>query len=226
MKKNFYNADPPQSVYPEDSLSLPWLTDPEASWIDYRCWVEVDLDAGMALHKPLPQSDPAADTLASTFLGGKDFASSTDGVNLKSKAGGQDIVQRMATSTYGFVLKGFGTRVGYQVPVPGLKAVGNQDAVPSGRQWTTGNIIVGNMMGGIPVFFCAWELHYMVAGPLKAAKAPTPDNPALHILANAELPVAVLLPVRPPTTTPMDQAAQQQTTQDQAPPTFLNPLGS
>ncbi len=196
----------PERTFPEDALSLPWTTDPATSWIDYRCWVEVLLDPGMALHKPLPQSNPAVDTLASAFITDADFDKNIGGVNLASSSRAVDIIQRMASSTYRFILKGFGLRAGYTIPVPGIRSVGGIPAVPDFPQWTSGNVLVGNW-SGIPMFFCEWELHYIVSqsphgtrspgnpdaatGPVAA---PIPPNPAQHIRGDAELPAGISLP--------------------------------
>ena len=202
-----------QSVAPEDNVSLPWIFDPENTWLDYRCALEVRLDAGLALHKPLPQQNPAFDTLASVELGTPDQATNGKlGVNLLSTSKAVDVIQRMASSTYTFVLRGFGLRVGYQVPVPGLVSVGDQTAYPVGEQYTSGNVLVGNMIGGIPVFYCEWELPYAVTQAPNLVNAPVPPNPALHINADVQLPIVVLLP-----STPIDQNATQVTL-----PTLVN----
>lgn len=194
---------------PEALLSLPWaFQNPGATYLDYRCWVECALDAGMVLHKPLPQSNPSPDTLSSVVVGAADQDTNADGVNLGFNAMGADVIQRMATSTYTFTLKGWGHRAGYQIPVPGIVTAGGLPVTPAGRQWTSGNIVVGNW-AGIPVFFCAWHLEYYVSGrpspggSLRAA--PTPANLALRVRADAQLPRTVSLP-----TTHADQLATRQ----------------
>ncbi len=189
-------------VQPEAALSLPWVVTPANPWLDYRIWVECLLDAGMSLHKPLPQNNPSVDTLASVYTTDAAMASSKAGTNLNSSSAAVDIIQRMASSTYRFVLRGYGLRVGYPVPVPGLKSVGGVPCVPAERQWVKGNMIVSNLMGGIPVFFNAWELHYFVAVSPKNAKEPVLSNPALHIRSDAQLPTSILLP-----RAPLDQRA-------------------
>jgi hypothetical protein len=181
-------------VFPEDQLNIPWGVQPTVSWLDYQCWVEIDLDAGMALHKPLPQASTTVDTLASITIDDGRGDTVTTGVNLKSSKTNADVIQRMATSTYRFLLRGYGARVGYQVPVPGLKSVGGSPAIPDARQWTSGQIIMANFMG-IPTFFCAWDLHYIVTGPFQSnVQAPIPPNPAWHIRPDAQLPLSIPLP--------------------------------
>ena len=181
---------------PEKQLVLPWLIDPKYSWIKYNCWVEVSLDAGMALHKPLPQRPQPIDTIASAFIGDQAYPSAKTGVNTKSEGRYADIIQRMATSTFRFVLKGYGIRCGYQVPVPGLKSVAGVPATSDARQWTSGNILIGST-GGVPLWYCGWELWYLVSVPPKAQQVP-PANLAEHIAADDIVPKAVSVPVTVP----------------------------
>lgn len=185
------------TLQPEGNLALSWTVDPAASCLDYRCWLECLLDAGMVLHKPLPSSDPDPDTLASAFIQDANLDAQNPalgGVNLKPGVRVQDVIQRMATSTYTFVVRGWGLRVGYQIPIPGLKSVGGVTAVPAAVQQAY-NVIVGNLPGGIPLWFATWELHYYVVGlPAKATAAPVPFNPALHIRPDAQLPDTIRLP--------------------------------
>src|SRR5262249_31617386 len=129
------------TVFPEKKLNLPWSMPAESSWIDYRIWVEILLDPGYALHKPLPQQQFPVDTLASVVMDGsydkvKDF-----GANLSSQSTAVDIAQRMATSTYHFALKGWALRAGYKIPVPSLVSVGRAGTIPDHPQWTTGNVL-------------------------------------------------------------------------------------
>lgn len=188
-------ADPP-NVHPEDGLSVPWAVDPRVSWLDYRCWVEIELDAGMALHKPLPQSYPSVDSLGTVDILAPDADIVIPDGLLHSSSNATDIIQRMATSEYRFLLKGWGLRIGYQIPIPSLKRVGNAIAVPEGKQRAF-NVVTGNV-SGIPLFYAAWELPYVIATPLGSrATAPIPHNPAFHIRADAQLPLAILLPRAP-----------------------------
>ncbi len=186
-----------ESLYAEQNISLPWTVDPISSWVDYRCWLECHLDAGLALHKPLPSSSSPYDTLASCGLQDANLDAlkpATGGVNLNPGVRTRDVIQRMATPTYTFVLRGYALRVGYQVPIPGLKTVGGVPAVPAAIQRGY-NVIVANLAGGIPLWYAPWELHYYVTGlPTKPTTAPVPYNPALHIRPDAELPNAVHLP--------------------------------
>lgn len=183
---------------PEDRLSLPVgvAVSPESSWIDYRCWVEVELDPGMALHKPLPQNNPVPDTLA--LIDCQDqrldtFTSILGGVNLQSNRDDSDTIQRMATSTYHFVLRGYAVRAGYQIPIPGLFRVGNQAPTPVFPQRGT-NLLIGNF-NGVPIWYAVWELHYAIAQmPTSQGQLPVPFNPALHIRPDAELPKNTPLP--------------------------------
>ena len=185
-------------LYPESVLELPWAIDPEASWLAYALWVEVLLDPGLVKHKQLPSRADPYDSLASVAVGDPKFGQRTTGVNLGSQSTGASVIQRMASSEYRFTLKGYGRRAGYPVPVPGLVTVGGQPAVPDAPQWSSGNVLVGNLPGGIPVFHCLWSLPYLVQGPLaRSAREVTLFNPALHIRSDAQLPVSVALPRAP-----------------------------
>lgn len=185
--------------HPEDGMSLPWCIDPGSTWLDYRCAVEIQLDPGSVLHKPLPQDNPKWDTLGSIDITDQAFTSGVAGVNLNSNSSAVDIIQRMASSTYRFVLRGWGVRVGYQIPIPNLLKVGNSDAVPTDPQFASQEV-VGNMLGGIPLFYATWELHYIVAQSpriTQLAKQPIAPNNAAHIRPDAELPSAVRVPTMP-----------------------------
>jgi hypothetical protein len=181
--------------FPEQQIELPWTLNPEFSWLFYDCWVEVHLDAGMALHKALPQRADPVDTLASVAIDQGDMDAKISGVNFSSASTGKDVIQRMATSTYRFVLKGRGMRAGYQIPIPGIVKVGGVPAIPE-RVQTAYDKIIGNL-SGIPMWYAQWELHYIVnysPGNVGSEDAPVPFNPALKIRPDAELPEGVQLP--------------------------------
>lgn len=189
-----------RGVQPEDLLKLPWVFNPDDAWIDGRWWVEITLENGMVLQKTLPQENYQPDTLASVAVAAGDFARSKGGVNLKSASRAEDVIRRMATSTYRFVLCGWGLRVGYPVPVPGLEKLSDgTQLVPVGRQWARGNYLVANLPGGIPVYFNEWRIPYAVAKSPRRADEPVPGNPALHMAGNATPPPrdGILLPRTP-----------------------------
>jgi hypothetical protein len=180
------------STFPETGLNLPWLIDPVNSWIDYSCWIEVTLDSGIALHKPLPQQPFPVDTLAQVDCQYPQLDQVTPGqagVNIASRSKALDIFQRMATSTYRFILRGYAMRAGYQIPIPGIFKIAGQEPVPMLPQRAT-NFIVANY-NGIPIWQAVWELHYNVEFSPQAVSnpvVPVPFNPALHIRPDAELP--------------------------------------
>lgn len=206
-----------KGLQPEEFLKLPWVFDPENCWFDGRWWVEITLDNGMVLQKTLPQENYLPDTLASVPLAAADFASAKTGVNLNSRSRAQDVIRRFASSTYRFVLCGWGVRVGYPVPVPGLEKLSDgTPLVPVGVQWARGNYIIANLPGGIPVFFNEWRIPYACAASPKKAKEPTPPNPALHIRPDAQLPTSVQLP-----RTPVDSRVNDTTLPQQGLGTFI-----
>lgn len=190
------------ALFPEKHLPLQWAKDnPEASWIDYRCWVEVLHDPGMVLHKPLPQAPQKVDDIGLLDINAPNwdtFVPPNGGVNISSLAQGTDVIQRMATSTYTFILRGWGLRVGFQIPLPILKSVAGVPATPRYPQWGY-NVMVGNC-AGVPVWFATWQKWYMIVKPATSAtaEAPVPSNPALHIRPDAELVKSIALPLTQP----------------------------
>jgi len=188
------------TTQPETKTPLPWGIDPGSSYLDYRCWTETELDPGLCLHKPLPQSNPQPDTLGLIDCQADNLDKFTPppsgGVNLASRSLAVDVIQRMATSTYRFVLRGHALRVGWQIPIPSLVAVGEITPVPVWPQRAT-NVIVGNFCG-IPIFHAVWELHYIVQQtPSSGSQAgvPVPYNPYLQMRPDQQLPDTIQAPV-------------------------------
>ncbi len=182
---------------PEEDLKLPWFFDPSVSWIAYEISLDIDLDAGMALHKPLPQTASGiVDTLASTIVEPLDPKAdqANVGPNLVSATNYADIIQKMATSTYLFFLRGRAARAGYRIPCPGLRSVAGVPATPAERQFYSCRVS-GNFCG-VPVFTAHWDLWYYVSVPPKSAQDP-PPNMALHIRADQELTRTLTIPVSP-----------------------------
>lgn len=187
------------------NFDAPWCIDPVSSWLDYNCGVEISLDPGTVLHKPLPQSLATVDTLGVVDVTDQALAANTNGINLASLGNYADVIQQMATSTYRFVLRGEAWRAGYQVPIPNLVSIAGVACVPTNPH-NAGNWIKGNLLGGIPLWYAAWELHYIIASPPrgKPGQKFAPQNPAVAMQPDAELPKAVLVP-----TAPADQYAVQ-----------------
>lgn len=190
-------VDPDTGQSP-DSLQIPGLSSPEASWMNYQVEFVTELDPGIALHKPLPQSDDSVDTLGSVDLyASRPEFDKANGVNTVSKSSSEDILQRMATSTYRVCLRGYGVRAGYKVPVPDLKVFGGSPVSP-GKQRVIGPKIIGNY-SGIPIYMTAWELWYDIPIPPKAAQK-APPNLAEHIGDVAKPPSQIKVPVTVPQT--------------------------
>ncbi len=177
----------------EQGFGLPWTKNPTFTWMDYNCWIECYLDSGIVLHKPLPYSEDTIDTLSSQFVSpiDKNAPQNKHGVNLVSKGHYVDVAQRMATSTYRFCLRGYGIRIGYQIPIPGLKTVAGVEAIYE-RSGPCYNRIVGNL-SGIPLWLGAWELWYFVTLPPVSDQEP-PPNFSEAIRGDQELPVQVQAP--------------------------------
>ena len=148
----------------EDRVLLPFPSEPAISWVYYDCTIGVMLDSGIVIHNRLPQIDNAPDTLASCLLDDSNLAKigsfGANGVNLKSKDQYTDIVQRMGHSRYWFRIWGQGLRIGFQVPIPGIKTIGGVPAIPYDRnpQWAFNRIAPGGNYGGIILWHAAWSL--------------------------------------------------------------------
>jgi hypothetical protein len=175
---------------------------PLASWLYYKCDVHTELDGGIVLHKPLPQSNFPVDTLSSPPLPGPrgdapyDYRGDVlvDGVNLASQSRQSDIVQRMATSTYRVQLTGIGIRCGYRVPIPSLFKFGGQEPVYD-HGWADEGVLAN--YSGVPVYYSRWELWYHVTVPPRETQVPPPNHDQ-HIRGDQQLPAAIF----PPITTP------------------------
>jgi hypothetical protein len=181
----------------ETQVDLPWNVDPETTWIDYRCEVEVQMDSGMALHKILPlQAFPDVDSLGAVAIDDPTMdLEDTDGTIIEGESMGTDIIQRMATTEYRFFLRGYGIRAGFQIPIPDLIQVGNAQVTPE-RQRAV-QVIIGQF-AGIPMWFAQWESSYIISVPPGVGTGqPVPFNPALKIRPDAQLPAAVVLPLPP-----------------------------
>ena len=171
----------------ERGSTLPLAAGPDNTWLAYHNRLGVLLDAGMALHKPLPQTPGGGvDTLASVDAYDPAAQSASKaGVNLASDSPGSDVIQRMSTSTYTFYLEGFAVRLGLQIPIPGLVSVAGVAATPSEVQrveaWADGNY------GGVPLFYAKWRLEYYVTLPPRSAQVP-PANIAARVRGDAQLP--------------------------------------
>ena len=181
---------------PEVAGVWPWLSAVEASWLEYRNWVEVILDAGMALHKPLPQKAQRVDTLANGFIHDFTFNKLKVDTNLQSLGDYADIIQRMATSDYRFALRGYAVRVGYKIPIPGIKTIAGIPATPAERQEVTGPYLIGNS-SGVPVWAARWDLWYYVGEPPQQAQE-APPNLAENIRGNVKLPDTQQIPISQP----------------------------
>lgn len=198
-------ANVDDGTYIEQGFTLPWVRSKEFSWVDYRCTLEVFLDPGTALHKPLPQGAPqqdatypplaSIDSLGSVDVYDNQMNSQTGGVHTKGVFDFQDIVQRMASSTYRFLLRGWALRAGYQIPIPKLVSVAGVPAIPAEYQHGF-NDLVGNY-SGIPLWFARWELwYYVVVPPYQDAVPPT--NLARHITATEQVPDDIIVPASQP----------------------------
>lgn len=186
---------------PEKNFTLPWYLEPEATYEEYQCWVDYELDSGIVVHPYLPQSAQPYDTLATADVTDIGFAARTDGPNLKSLGNFSDVAQRMANSKYRFCLRGYCVRVGWVPCVPGLKYIGvggsKVAVVPDDErpQRVKGPVIIGNNMG-IPAYFLGWRLWYTVLTPPKGdVRAPT--NLAQRI-GQTKPPTAIQVPVSLP----------------------------
>lgn len=183
----------------EKDASIPWVAAPASSYMYYECTVGVLLDSGIVVHHRLPQIDYEADTLSSVDLEDPNVDKHTlIGVNLKSLDQYEDIVQRMAHSRYWFRLWGQALRVGYKVPIPSIKKVGNVPVVPHDQnpQWAYNRIFPQCNFAGVPVWHAQWSLWYTIPKPPRKDDIPVLDL-AAHISDEAKPPTGMQPPFSP-----------------------------
>lgn len=132
------------------------------------------------------------DTLSSGYLDDDDFPENEYGINTISVSNFTDVVQRMATSTYIFKLRGYAARMGFRVPIPGLRTVAGVAAFPAERQYAA-NWVTANF-NGVPMYNAKWDLWYYVTVP-PWLDEPPPDNLANHIAGDQQLPEDGLPPM-------------------------------
>lgn len=210
------NFDPP-GIAVEQNAFLIGKQEASASWVYYDVALVCVLDSGIVVHRHLPQVDKSADTLASCLIDDPSIDKLTGrGVNIISNDQFSDTIQRMAHSVYWFRLYGQAMRIGYEVPIPGLKTVGgvvaiSHDANPQ-NAW---NKIVGNY-SGLPLWHAYWSLWYTVAEPPTKQQVP-PPNLGQHIAGDVQLPDGMQAPFSVP-----DSEAQSTNPLQRR---LLNPLG-
>lgn len=180
----------------EQDVTLGWSSDPSGSYLYYECAVGTMLDSGIVIHNQLPQVDRAPDTIASVDLDDPKLDMLTGyGVNLRCKDQYRDIVQRMGHSRYWFRLWGQALRVGYQVPIPGIKMIGGVPAIPYDKnpQWGYNSIAPGGNFSGVILWRAQWSLWYTTAVPPIINKIPAAD-PSAHISGTLAPPTNIQSP--------------------------------
>jgi len=181
----------------EQAIGIPWSSNREASWVYFDCAVGVMLDSGIVVHNRLPQYKSSAfDTLASVALDDPKFdALAGPGVNVACRDQYTDIIQRMGHARYWFRLWGQALRVGYKIPIPGIKTIGGVPAIPYDKnpQWAYCGIAPGGNYSGVILWRAQWSLWYTTAVPPKNQTIPEAD-PSAHITGTSELPKEMQAP--------------------------------
>lgn len=180
----------------EQNIGIPTASDPSGSYVYYECYIKMYLDSGIVIHNRLPQVDNEADTLSSGYLDSDKLDKIIDqGVNLKSKDQYTDVVQRMAHSRYWFHLWGQALRVGYKIPIPGIKTIGGIPAIPYDKnpQWAYNSIVPGGNYGGLILWRAEWSLWYTTQSAPTSQLVPVVDL-AAHIKGDAKAPATIQSP--------------------------------
>ncbi len=188
------DVDPNTTI--EQGIEIPWSSDPAGSYVYYDCAVGVMLDSGIVVHNRLPQVNRTVDTLASVALDDPNLDQLTGfGVNLRCNDQYQDIVQRMGHARYWFRIWGQALRVGYQIPIPGIKLIGGVPAVPYDKnpQWAYNSIAPGGNYSGVILWRAQWSLWYTTALPPYSQSIPAAD-PSAHITGTAKPPTGMQSP--------------------------------
>lgn len=180
----------------EQGIDIPWSSDPAGSYVYYDCAVGVMLDSGIVVHNRLPQVSRGTDTLARTSLDDPNLDQLTGyGVNLRCLDQYQDIVQRMGHARYWFRIWGQALRVGYQVPIPGIRTIGGVTAIPYDKntQWAYNSIAPGANYSGTILWRAQWSLWYTTAVPPVSNTVPAAD-PSAHIGGTSQPPATIQAP--------------------------------
>lgn len=180
----------------EYNVGLPWAKSGSASYLYYDCTVGVMLDSGIAVHNRLPQVNNLPDTLSSMFIDDNIFETITDkGVNLKGSDQYTDIVQRMGHSRYWFRMWGQALRIGYTVPIPGMKTIGGVPAIPydMNPQWGFNRILPGANYSGLVLWHAQWSLWYTTLVPPNNQNLPAIDLMG-HITGEQKPPSVLQVP--------------------------------
>lgn len=140
--------------------------DPELSWIDYKCWVELQEDTGSIRHIPLPRTPPKEkpvelDPLPAT---GK----------LKPQRTGILETQKRVEENYVVIICGYAMRVAYPIAPPEIKSYGGKKCTPTGQQsFKTGTYANGQF----PITWATWRLPYNVeSAPADVTPPKVPEN--------------------------------------------------
>ena len=155
----------------ERGIFLPRMPAPAASYMYYDCTVGAVLDSGIVVHNRLPQTiSPISDTLAVIPFDDPRLGGATDfgyGVNRTCRDQYRDIVQRMGHARYWFRLWGQALRIGYQVPIPGIRTIGGVAAIPYDKnpQWAYNRIFPGGNYSGAILWHAQWSLWYTTLVP-------------------------------------------------------------
>lgn len=90
-------------------------------------------------------------------------------------------------------------RVGYQIPIPGIKTIGGVQAIPYDRnpQWAFNSIVPGGNYGGLILWRAQWSLWYTTASQPVNNTIPVAD-PTAHIDATAAPPAGIQVPYSGP----------------------------
>lgn len=175
----------------EQTVLMPQFPAPKASYLYYECTIGAILDNGIVIHNRLPQTlSPTADTLAYRALDDPSLDGLTAaGVNLTCKDQYLDIIQRMGHSRYWFRLWGRALRVGYQVPIPGIKKIAGVEAIPYDKnpQWAYNTIAPGGNYSGAILWLAEWSLWYttqLPPGQTSDGESILIANPAARISGN------------------------------------------
>ncbi len=128
--------------------------------------------------------------MATTSFDDPDFDRFTGfGVNLKCQDQYLDIIQRMGHARYWFRIWGQALRIGYQIPIPGIKFIGGVATVPYDKnpQWAYNSIAPGGNYSGVILWRAQWSLWYTTIEPTNTSSILAAD-PSAHISNNAPIP--------------------------------------
>lgn len=137
---------------------------PQASWLGYLITYEYQEQKGTAVHKRLGGTVTDQGSLYDPTQDVAPAARRMGGVQSLQQTSDKDVIQRVSAPPAKLYLHGKAERIGYEIPLPRLRTLGNQIVGP-GRVVTARQGQVG-LYGSVPIFRSEYTLEFDLPAPL------------------------------------------------------------